>query len=106
MAVTVGGTTYPFRKGDVEYALVARFTPEKSGAPVFVVAGRPSLTNLAATCFLRREYGRMAREPASVERFCLLVRVSGITAYAHHRAEIARDVTADAFGTDGDRRGR
>lgn len=48
----------------------------------------------------------MAREPASVERLCLLVRVSGIAAYAHHRAELARDVTADVFGTDGDRRGR
>ncbi|SCK55524.1 MULTISPECIES: hypothetical protein [unclassified Streptomyces] len=105
MAVTVGGTAYPFRKGDVEYALVARFTPEESGAPVFVVAGRSSLTDPVATHFLRREYGRMAREPASVERFLLLVRVSGTAACAHHRAELARDVTADAVGTDGDRRG-
>ncbi|MEU0689534.1 hypothetical protein [Streptomyces uncialis] len=100
------GTTYPFRKGDVEYALVARFTPEESGAPVFVVAGQSSLTGPAATHFLRREYGRTAREPASAERFCLLVRVPGTVAYAHHRAELGRDVTADAFGTDGDRRGR
>ncbi|WP_245876772.1 hypothetical protein [Streptomyces uncialis] len=61
MAVTIGGTTYPFCKGDVEYALVDRFTPEESGALMFVVAGRSSLTNLAATRFLRREYGRMAR---------------------------------------------
>ncbi|MGX2995768.1 hypothetical protein JNUCC64_16015 [Streptomyces sp. JNUCC 64] len=101
VAITVGGTTYPFHKGDVEYALVAKFTPEESGAPVFVVAGQSSLGNLAATHFLRREYGRVARELASLERFCLLVRVSGIATYAHHRAELARDVTADAFGTDG-----
>ncbi|MFJ4771090.1 hypothetical protein ACIP88_18615 [Streptomyces uncialis] len=41
-----------------------------------------------------------------MERSCLLVRVSGIATCAHHRAELAPDVTADAFGTDGDRRGR
>ncbi|MEO3973153.1 hypothetical protein [Streptomyces sp. CAU 1734] len=98
MAIEVGGEKFPLDRGNEEYALVAKFTPEESSCPVFLVSGQTSVGNLAATRFLRREYARVSRELSSIERFCLLVRVSGIGTYESHRAELARDATAAAFG--------
>lgn len=98
VAIEVGGEKYLFDKGVREYALVAKFTPPESACPVFLIAGQSSVTNLAAIHFLRREYARVAKQLSSAERFCVLVRVSGIETYEHHRAELEREVTEAAFG--------
>ncbi|WP_461031914.1 hypothetical protein [Streptomyces mayteni] len=98
VAIEVGGEKYLFDRGDQEYAMVAKFTPAGSSRPVFLVCGQTSMTNLAAIHFLRREYAAVARRLASTERFCVLIRVSGIATYEHHRAEFTKDVSAFAFG--------
>ncbi|WP_323379426.1 hypothetical protein [Streptomyces durbertensis] len=98
VAYEVGGEKFLFDRGHQEYAVVAKFTPAESVAPVFLVAGQSSMANLAAIHFLRREYRQVARQLSSVERFCVLVKVSDIGTYAFHRATLERDVTAAAFG--------
>ncbi|GHG98024.1 hypothetical protein GCM10018780_23930 [Streptomyces lanatus] len=98
VAIEVGGEKFLFDRGQQEYALVAKFTPTESTRPVFLVAGQTSVANLAAIHFLRREYARVARQLPSVERFCLLIKVSDIGTYEFHRASLERDVTAAAFG--------
>lgn len=98
VAIEVGGEKFLFDRGNQEYALVAKFTPTESKCPVFLVAGQTSVANLAAIHFLRREYMRVFRKLTSVERFCLLIKVSDIRTYDFHRAEIVREVTASAFG--------
>ncbi len=45
----------------------------------------------------------MARQLASVERYCVLIKVSGITTYDYHRAECVGDV--DGGGVRGRVRG-
>ncbi|MEV5144100.1 hypothetical protein AB0L14_06555 [Streptomyces sp. NPDC052727] len=97
VAIEVGGEKYLFDRGNQEYALVAKFTPAESVRPVFLVAGQTSVANLAAIHFLRREYAKVARQLSSVERFCLLIKVSGIGTYEHHRAEFVREVSLAAF---------
>ncbi|MEV3870097.1 hypothetical protein [Streptomyces sp. NPDC049906] len=97
VAIEVDGEKYPYDKGNEEYVLVAKFTPEESDRPVFLVAGQTSTTNLAAIHLLRRDHEEIAGGLASLERFCLVVRVSGISTYAFHRAEVVRDVTGAAF---------
>ncbi|MEU3919362.1 hypothetical protein [Streptomyces sp. NPDC029004] len=97
-AIEVGGEKFLFDKGNQEYALVAKFTPVESACPVFLVAGQTPVANLAAIHFLRREYARVAGQLPSVERFCLLIKVSDIGTYEFHRAELEREVTAAAFG--------
>ncbi|MFE9662937.1 hypothetical protein [Streptomyces sp. NPDC005955] len=97
VAIEVDGEKYPFDKGDREFALVAKFQPVESECPVFVVSGQTSTANLAAVHFLRREYEQVAERLTSVERFCLVIKVSGIGTYGFSRAELERDVTAAAF---------
>nr|WP_202446680.1 hypothetical protein [Streptomyces sp. SID5468] len=96
-AIEVGGRTYRCRRGDEEYALVARFTPAESARPVFLIAGQTSMANLAAVHFLRREHARLAGRLSSAERFCALIKVSGVGTYAYHHAELEAEVTAAAF---------
>ncbi|AQS68943.1 hypothetical protein [Streptomyces pactum] len=97
VAIEVGGEKYLFDRGNQEYVLVAKFVPEESGNPVFLVCGQSSTANLAAIHFLRREFTRVAEQISSVQRFCILIKVSGIGTYDHHRAALERDVSAAAF---------
>ncbi|KUN94916.1 hypothetical protein [Streptomyces caeruleatus] len=98
VAIEVGGEKYLFDRGNQEYALVAKFTPVESSSPVFLVSGQTSVANLAAIHFLRREYARVAGRLSSLERFCVLIKISGIGTYEFHRAELEREVSAAAFG--------
>jgi hypothetical protein len=98
VAIEVGGQKYLFDRGVQEYALVAKFMPVESVCPVFLVVGQSSLANLAAIHFVRREYVQLAKQLSSVERFCMLIKVSGIETYEYHRAEMECEVTAAAFG--------
>ncbi|WP_234048244.1 hypothetical protein [Streptomyces liliifuscus] len=98
VAIEVGGEKYLFDRGNQEYALVAKFTPAESTSPVFLVSGQTSVANLAAIHFLRRQYPHVAGRLSSLERFCVLIRVSGIGTYEFHRAALEREVSAAAFG--------
>ncbi|TVZ79984.1 hypothetical protein FB157_13031 [Streptomyces sp. BK340] len=97
VAIEVGGEKFLLDRGTQEYALVAKFTPTESSRPVFLVCGQTSMANLAAIHFLRRAYARVATELSSLERFCILIKISDIGTYEFHRAELERDVTAAAF---------
>ncbi|MER6260771.1 hypothetical protein ABT203_14505 [Streptomyces sp900105245] len=97
VAIVVGGQRYAFERGHQEYAVVAKFTPPESSRPVVLVCGQSSVANQAAVHFLRREYARVARSVASVDQYCLLVKVSHIDVYSFHRSVLERDVSAEAF---------
>lgn len=97
VAITVGGERYPFDHDNEEYALVAKFAPQESSRPVLLVCGQSPVANQAAIHFLRREHPRIAQTLDSPDRYCLLIKVSGIGTYAHHHATLERDVTAAAF---------
>ncbi|MEU1272588.1 hypothetical protein [Streptomyces sp. NPDC005799] len=97
VAIEVGGEKYLFDRGNQEYVLVAKFIPAESRKPVFLVCGQSSTANLAAIHFLRREFAQVAGQISSIDRFCVLIRVSGIGTYEHHRAALERDVSAAAF---------
>ncbi|MEV7151221.1 hypothetical protein ACIBCP_20565 [Streptomyces sp. NPDC051287] len=101
VAIVVGGERYYFDRGHQEYAVVAKFTPPESSRPVMLVCGQSSVANQAAVHFLRREHARVARSVASVDRYCLLVKVSHIDVYAFHRTVLERDVSAAAFAAVG-----
>ncbi|MFD7437499.1 hypothetical protein [Streptomyces sp. NPDC059861] len=97
VAITVGDEHYYFDRGNQEYAVVARFTPPESSRPVVLVCGQSSVANQAAVHFLRREHAAVARTVASLDRYCLLVKVSDIGVYTFHRSVLERDISADAF---------
>lgn len=99
LAFEVGGERYLYDRGNQEYALVAKFTPEESARPVVVVCGQSPTANHAAMHLLKREHRELARSLASVDRFCLVVRVSDIATYGFHRAALERDVTTAAFAS-------
>ncbi|WP_241846909.1 hypothetical protein [Streptomyces sp. CB02414] len=98
VAIEVGEDKFLFDQGNQEHALVAKFTPEESACPVFLVAGQTPMANLAAIHFLRREYAQVARQLSSAERFCVVIKVSDVRTYEFHRARLEREVTAAAFG--------
>ncbi|MFC8286110.1 hypothetical protein [Streptomyces cyaneofuscatus] len=97
MAIVVGGERYYFDRGHQEYAVVAKFRPPESSRPVVLVCGQSSVANQAAVHFLRREYAEVARSVASLDQYCLLIKVSHIEVYAFHRSVLERDVSAEAF---------
>ncbi len=96
-AFVVGGQRYLFEKGNVEYALVAKFTPPEATRPVLLVCGQSSLANQAAIHFLKRNHREVAGTLASVDRFCVLIKLTGIATYGIHGASFERDVTQEAF---------
>ncbi|MGW1562647.1 hypothetical protein ACWCQ1_40010 [Streptomyces sp. NPDC002144] len=97
VAFVVGGQRYGFDRGDVEYAVVAKFRPPESTRPVFLVCGHTSLTNQAAIHFLKRNHREVAASLGTVDRFCVVIKVSDIATYGFQRASFERDVTAEAF---------
>ncbi|QKV93992.1 hypothetical protein HUT19_21380 [Streptomyces sp. NA02950] len=101
VAYSVGGEQYLFDRGNEEYALVAKFTPAESSRPVILVCGQSSVANQGAIHFLRRAYAEAAAAVESTERYCLVIKVSGIHTYEFHRAELERDVSAAAFARRG-----
>ncbi|MGW8695690.1 hypothetical protein ACWGOK_01850 [Streptomyces eurythermus] len=97
VAIEVGGAKYLFDRGNEEYVLVAKFTPAESSKPVFVVCGQSSTAHLAAIHFMRREFAQGAKQLSSIDRFCVLIKVSDIGTYQHHRTALEQDVSAAAF---------
>ncbi|MBQ0950885.1 hypothetical protein KBZ75_22020 [Streptomyces sp. RK76] len=96
-AIVVGNSRFLWDRGNEEYALVAKFTPSESTRPVFLVCGQSSLANHAAVHFLKRAHGELARAVSSIDRFCIIVRVSSIATYGFQHTGLESDVTAAAF---------
>lgn len=97
VAFVIGGRTFPWRRGESQHALVARFTPPEASRPVFLIIGQTDLGNRAAVDFLKREYRELAGRLPSLERFCLVIAVRSIATYGHQATELAADVTDTAF---------
>ncbi|MFH8706745.1 hypothetical protein [Streptomyces rubrogriseus] len=98
-AFVVDGQRCLFEHNSQEYTLVAKFTPATAIRPVFLVCGQSSLANQAAIHFLKRNYRNVARFLDSVERFCLLIKVSDIPTYGFQAAVLERDITREAFAS-------
>ncbi|MEU1180221.1 hypothetical protein ABZ464_21675 [Streptomyces sp. NPDC005820] len=97
MAFVVGGETFPCERRRREHVLVAKFRPASATRPVFVICGQTAVTNHAAMVYLRRSHRELSRRLASMERFCLVLRVESISTYGAQEAVLARDVSATAF---------
>jgi len=97
MAFVVGDQVFSWNRGNQEYALVAKFTPQGAMRPVMVICGQTALANRAAIGFLKREYRNLLKVIASSDRFCIIVRVTSIGTYGHQAAELARDISEVAF---------
>ncbi|MFE9646343.1 hypothetical protein ACFYO0_19995 [Streptomyces sp. NPDC006365] len=97
VAFVVGGRRYLFRKNEVEYALVAKFTPPQATRPVVLVCGQSSLANQAAIHFLKRNHRQVADALDSIDRFCVLIKVANIGTYGFQGASLERDMTGSAF---------
>jgi hypothetical protein len=96
-AIVAGDQEFRRRRGEQDYALVAKFTPPGSARPVFVISGQTALSNRAAVYFLKREYISLSKSLDSVERFCIVVRVAAVGTYGYQAAELAADLSATAF---------
>jgi hypothetical protein len=65
--------------------------------PVCVISGHRALSNRAAVDFLKREYRNLSTTVASLERFCLVLRMNASDTYGHKATELVADVTDAAF---------
>jgi hypothetical protein len=97
VAFVVGGDRYLWDKGNVEHAFVAKFTPPEASRPVFLVCGQSSMANQAAIHYLKRNHREVAASLASTDRFCILIKISGIGTYGFEGATFERDATDEAF---------
>jgi hypothetical protein len=96
-AIMVGGREFRWRRGEQDYALVAKFTPAGSTRPVIVICGQTALSNRAAIYFLKREYTSLAKNLASIHRFCIVIGIAAAGTYGYQAAELAADLSATAF---------
>jgi hypothetical protein len=97
LTIEVGNESYRWDRGNDEYALIAKFITPGARRPVILVCGQSALTNRAAVHYLRHSYRRIADSVASVDRFCVIVKVSSIRTYAFQGATFESDVSAAAF---------
>ncbi|MEU1436415.1 hypothetical protein ABZ438_20355 [Streptomyces sp. NPDC005786] len=99
LGLVVGAREFLWVRGEREYAVVAKFTPRGASSPVFLICGQVANANRAAVHFLKHHYQELLKTLPSVDRFCLIVRVSAPSVYGHELVELERDVTAEAFAT-------
>jgi hypothetical protein len=98
LAIIAAGQRFQWRdQRRYDYALVAKFTPAHSHAPVIIICGQTSISNRAAISFLRREYLSLAKRMASPDRFCLVLKISAVDGSSYQAVELAADVTTAAF---------
>jgi hypothetical protein len=96
-AIVVAGRQFTYKRGQQEYALIARFTPRHSSDPVFLICGQRSIDNLAAITFLKREYRLLSKSHGMGTDFCLVIRVISPDTYGYLAAQLEADVTAPVF---------
>jgi hypothetical protein len=96
-AFVIGGRTYRFDRGNHEYALVVKFRPAEATGSVILICGQSATANRAAIAFLKRAYRELMESVASVEQFCLVVKVAGIATYGHLGTSLERDESGAAF---------
>ena len=96
-AIVAGDQEFHWRRGEHDYALVAKFTPPGSSRPVIIISGQTALSNRAAVYFLKREYISLSKSLGSVDRFCIVIGVPAVGTYGYQAAELAADLSAIAF---------
>ncbi|MET9323064.1 hypothetical protein ABZX75_23120 [Streptomyces sp. NPDC003038] len=94
-AISVGGETYRWEKGLVEYVLLARLTTGQGSRPVFLLSGQTANSNQAAARYLARHHRRLARTYGR-DSFCVLLKVINSDAYGPDVTELVADVTEAA----------
>lgn len=97
IALLVGGQEYRWVREELGHALLAKFTPPGQQAPVFLICGQSAEANRGAVHYLRHHYTHLTRTLPTLDRFCLILRVSGIAAYAHEQVTLLTDATEAAF---------
>uniref|UniRef100_A0AAU2JYG5 Secreted protein n=1 Tax=Streptomyces sp. NBC_00049 TaxID=2903617 RepID=A0AAU2JYG5_9ACTN len=94
-AITVGGETYRWMKGQVEYVLLARLTTGAGTRPVFLLSGQTAISNQAAARYLAKQHRTLAGTYGR-NSFCILLKVVNSDAYGPDVTELVADVTAAA----------
>jgi hypothetical protein len=96
-AIVVGDQRFLLDLGNHEHALVAKFTLPEASRPVILICGQTPITNRAAIHYLKREYRALWKTVASVDQFCIMVRVTSTGTYGYQAADLECDVSAAAF---------
>lgn len=86
--------TYMRTPGQLEFAVVAKFTRREAPHPVFVICGQTAIANWAAVHFLCDRYSRL--EVESTNQFCLLLTLRDPKLYGHHEVD-HEDISSVAF---------
>lgn len=98
LAIIVDGERFLRDRGNIEYAIAAKFTPPGATRPVILICGQSAITNHAAIYFLSHSYHEISKLVVNIDRFCLIVRVDAIGTYGFRGGFLARDVSVVAFG--------
>jgi hypothetical protein len=96
-ALMVGTERFGYEPDRHVHALVAKFTPAGATRPVILICGQTAVANRAAVLFLKREYRKLMKKLAAIDRFCLILRIVAPKIYGPELAELHKDVTAAAF---------
>ncbi|WP_449484842.1 hypothetical protein [Streptomyces avidinii] len=94
-SIKVGGESYRWQRGQVEYVVLARLTTGPSARPVFLISGQTAISNQAGARFLARNHVGLARRYRE-ESFCVVLKVINSDAYGPDVAELLVDVTEAA----------
>jgi hypothetical protein len=96
-AIEVDRRRFTLKRGHLEHALIAKFTPSYSKYPIILIFGQMSIDNRAAINFLKRDYKALSKMVESINKFCLIIKITSSDTYGFQAAELAADVTSAAF---------
>ena len=94
---SIGTAKFRREPGKTEYVVLARAWGPAGGRPVFLIGGQTAATNLAASRFLAAKYRELYRRYGTSKPFCLVLRIVEPDVYGPDFAQIAADVSEDAF---------
>lgn len=93
LAILIAGETYRHKRGDIEYAILAKVVPNQYSRPVFLMSGQSSLGNKASIYFLAKNYKTVLWDKYKYNSFCLLLRIREPKLYGYKSVELVKDLT-------------
>lgn len=97
IAIIAGDRRFLCDPGNREHALVAKFTPTSSVAPVILICGQTAIANRAAINYLKNKYREIENVISHAQRFCIIIRVEATDTYGYQAASLECDISDVAF---------
>lgn len=98
LAIITKEDKFKYEWHENEYAILARFYPNRGSHPVVLISGQTSRANQGAIHYLIKNHDTfLRREFGNKKSFCLIVKLQSPLTYGHKSVRLVKDITDIAF---------